>query len=248
METVKNVKLEIREDIGIVTMDNPPENYLVEPEFIPISLLKSWIEKENLKGMLICGAGRHFSAGANLEELFKLALDREMMATEMEKGKALLDFIENLDIPVIAAIQGVCFGAGLEIALASHIRICSENALFAFPESNNGMIPGLGGSARLEATTSFVQSAKMILSGDMISSAEALDMKIVDRVVPNGEATGYALDLLNKMTAGRSLKVIRYVMQALLNARKLPFEEAMKEETRMFCELAVGEAKSRGGH
>jgi enoyl-CoA hydratase len=242
---MKNVLLEVKESIGIITLDNPPGNYLVEPEFLSARVLKSWIEDEKLKGILVCGTGRHFSAGASLDGLFVLASSGNEMSAQLDKGKETLRIIAELDIPVIAAIKGVCFGAGLEIALAAHIRICGSRSLFAFPESNQGLIPGLGGTARLSCATSFLQSARMILGGDMIDAREALEMKIVDRVVSDEQLPGDAFSHLVKMTEGRSLKVIRYVMQALHNAQNLSFAEAMKEETRMFCELAAEEAKRR---
>jgi enoyl-CoA hydratase/carnithine racemase len=134
-------------DIGLLTLNNPPQNYLTEPEFIPASELKKWIEDNGLKGLVITGSGRHFSGGAQLESVFSMAADEERMEGRMARGKELLRYIEELDIPVAAAISGVCFGGGLEIALACHIRICSENSLFAFPETNQGLMPGLGGWA-----------------------------------------------------------------------------------------------------
>lgn len=245
MERSKNVEWEVKNSIGILTLNSPPENYLLKPEFIGVEFLKSRIENETPKGIIICGAGRHFSGGAKLENLFQMAKDREMMAREMEKGKALLDYFEYLDIPVIAAIRGVCFGAGLEIALAAHLRVCSENALFAFPESNYGLIPGLGGTERLSEKTSFSQSLKMIMNGDMIDVNEARDMKIVDYIVPDEEVFDFTFSLLMKLTAGRSLKVIHCVMRALMNTKHLSLPHAMKEETRMFCELASEEAERR---
>jgi enoyl-CoA hydratase/carnithine racemase len=240
----QNIILEEKGSIGVLTIDNPPQNYLLQPDFVTPDDLRSWVEGKGLKGMILCGAGRHFSAGASLEELFRMAKDVGDMAERLDKGKEVLDYLEDLDIPVFAVISGVCFGAGLEIALAAHARICSQNALFAFPETNQGLMPGLGGTLRLPQRTSGLKSARLILGGDMIDAAEALEMKIVDHVV-DSDPTAFALTLLNKMTGDRSLKVIRYVMRALSNARRMPFAEAMKEETRMFCDLAYEEANRR---
>ncbi len=248
MERSKNVEWEVKNSIGILTLSSPPENYLMEPEFIGIEFLQNQIRHEKVKGIIICGAGRHFSGGAKLDDLFQMAKDRDNMTRQLEKGKALLDYIEYLDIPVIAAIRGVCFGAGLEIALTAHLRVCSENALFAFPESNYSLIPGLGGTERLSEKASFPQTLKMILKGDMIDVKEAREMKIADYIVPDSEVLDFSFSLLIKMTEGRSLKVIHYVMLALMNTKHLSMQEAMKEETRMFCELASEEAERRNNN
>jgi len=245
MEKTGHISFSIDHNLGIVRIDNPPANYLIKPEFVPAAVLQNWIEKNLLKGILVCGSGKHFSGGAELDRLFSMSNDEEIMEAEINKGKALLRYVENLNIPVIAAIQGICFGGGLEIALACHIRICSNNALFAFPESNQGIMPGLGGINTLLEQISFPDTLKFVLSGDMINAEEAKLMKLVDYTVPADDLIPYAMTLLKKMTEDKRLKVINYVMKALHNTRIMSLEEAIKEETRMFCELAKEETKRR---
>ena len=235
----------ITDDIGILILENPPQNYLQKPEFIPVPELKEWIEGNHLKALIISGSGRHFSGGAKLDSIFAMTEAGELMESRMEKGKELLDYLQDLDIPVAAAISGVCFGGGLEIALACHMRICSENALFAFPETNLGLMPGLGGTFRLGERLSLQDSLKMILGGDMINAEEALSLKVVDTIVKNEEPLSYTFHFLRKITEGRPLKIINYVMQALKNSKRLPAEESMREETRMFCDLARIESNRR---
>ncbi len=235
----------IADEIGILILNNPPQNYLLDPEFIPVGELREWIEGNHLKALVIEGSGRHFSGGASLDSIYAMTESGEPMEERMEKGKELLDYIQDLNIPVAAAISGVCFGGGLEIALACHIRICSENALFAFPETNQGLMPGLGGTYRLGERLSLRDSLKMILGGDMINAEEALLLKVVDTIVDKEEPLPYTLHFLRKITEGRPLKIINYVMQTLKNARQLPREESMQEETRMFCDLAMIESNRR---
>lgn len=174
-----------------------------------------------------------------------MAENGKQIEDQIEKGKKLLDYIRDLDIPVTAAISGVCFGGGLEIALACHIRICSSNALFAFPESNHGLMPGLGGIDRLDERVNLKDLLKIILGGDMINAEEALLLKIVDTVVQDEDPLNYTLNFLRKITEGRQITVINYVMQALKNSRRLPVDESIREETRMFCDLARVESIRR---
>ena len=248
MDDLKNILLQVTDQIGILKIDNPPGNFLIKPEFIHKDILNDWIESNQLKGILITGVGKHFSGGAKLDDLFTLAADPDKMMEEMNRGKILLKYIENLTIPVIAAIHGTCFGGGLEIALACHLRISSEKALFAFPEVIHGLIPGLGGIERMKDETSFHNAMTFILKGDMINANEALSMKIIDRIIPSADLFIYSFNLLKKMTFDRELKVIHYVMKALHNTRILSMEESMKKETRMFCELASDEVKRRKGN
>jgi enoyl-CoA hydratase/carnithine racemase len=241
----KYIDLENRDDIGILRLKNPPQNYLMKPEFISVETLQEWIESNGLKGLIIAGAGRHFSGGARLEDIFAMAETDAPLEAEMENGKNLLRYIQHLNIPVVAAISGVCFGGGLEVALACHIRFCSENSLFAFPETNYGLMPGLGGTVRLGEWLPLPESLKVILGGDMINSEEAISMKIIDSILKNEDPVEYAVGFLKKITEGRPLNIIHAVMQALKNARQMPPEEAMREETRMFSELARLEARKR---
>ena len=236
---------EIKDDIGILTLTAPPQNFLADPEFIPLELLRELTRVETLKGILISGQGKHFSAGGDLENLFRLAGSEEVLRARMKAGNNLLTYLESLNLPLVAAIRGICFGGGLEIALACHIRICSENAVFAFPETNHNIMPGLGGTHRLPAITGTGNAMQMILGGDMINAEEALELGIVDQVVSKDDLLTHSFGLLYKMTHDRPVPVIRSVMQALRNAETLPAEDAIREETRLFCELAMTEAIRR---
>jgi enoyl-CoA hydratase/carnithine racemase len=226
-------------DIGVLSIDNPPGNLLEEPEFMDKKWLEGRLEDLSLKGLLIKGTGRHFSAGADMKNLKKLAEDEAFMIKKMAGGKDLIRFIEQIDIPVVASITGICFGAGLEIALACDIRICSENTLFAFPETNYGIMPGMGGTVMLSKLVGPGKAAEIILSGDTFDASRALKLKLADYVVPANEIHEYSLNYLKKLISGRNIEVIRSVMRSLHNAQTLSFEKALEEETKLFCSLAV---------
>ena len=232
------VSWERQGDIGILSISNGKKNYLNQPDFIDLDQLKKWSEEENLKGIIIRGIGRNFSAGANIENLQELAKDQNVLSDKMNKGKEILDFIEDLNIPVIAAINGVCFGGGLEIALACHIRVASERALFAFPETNHGLIPGLGGTYRL---TQLVGKSvyEIILNADMINAEEAKKIGLVNHISELKDSFELASEKLQNMIKDRSVKLINSVMQSINNAKKMNREEALKTETELFCKLAV---------
>ncbi len=236
--------LSFENSIGIIELNDLPQNYIPVPEFVGIEKLDFFIKENQLKGLIIKGAGRHFSAGANTENLFELANNSELLLSQIENGIKLLDYIESLEIPVVSAINGVCFGGGLEIALASHFRICNSKSLFAFPESNINMMPGLGGISKFIKTGAGNSALFYLLSGEIIDAEKALELKLID-YISDGKCQDFALEFLNKMVKNKPLKVINLIMRSINNYYKLPYNQALKEETRMFCELAEDERKRR---
>jgi enoyl-CoA hydratase len=239
MNQQKVIAWERNEAIGVLSINNPPGNRINEPGFLDIEWLKECLEDISLKGIIIKGTGRHFSAGADMSSLKKIAQEEAVMLKKMSAGINLIRFIEQIDIPVVASVTGACFGAGFEIALACHIRICSENALFAFPETNYNIMPGMGGTVMLSKMIGQGKAAEIILSGDIVDAQKALKLKLADYVVPANEIREFSMNYLEKLTSGRDTAVIRSVMRSLHNAQTLSFEKALEEETKLFCSLAV---------
>ncbi|MDY6800353.1 MAG: enoyl-CoA hydratase/isomerase family protein [Bacteroidota bacterium] len=223
--------------IGIFSLSNGNENYLENPDFIQIEKFKEWIDESGLKGIIIRGVGRNFSAGANLQKLNEQAKNYQLLSERINQGKVLLNEIENLEIPVIASIDGICFGGGLEIALACHMRIASKRALFAFPEINHGLIPGLGGTFRSVKLLKH-KAFEIILNGDMMNAEKALEIGLIDDITNDKDVFLFAMKKMQSMTEKRSPELIRYAMQALKNASNLSKEDALQKETEIFCKLA----------
>lgn len=238
MNKKPKIILKREKDVGWLQINNPPENYLEQPDFIEIAELKKFIET-GIKALVIEGTGRHFSTGADLENLKEQIKDKKAFHDQLMKGNNVINYIDELEIPVIAAISGVCFGAGLEIALVCDIRISDENALFAFPEVNHDLFPGLGGGKRLAELTGVSAALEIVLLGDMINAEKALELKIVDALVKKNEVKGYAVDLAKKITDNRPLKVIHAVMRSVNNSKSMSVDEYIKNDTEMFAELAL---------
>jgi len=239
MEKSRIAAWELKDNIGILSIDNRPQNYLTEPDFLDLLKLKEWTADETLKGIIITGKGRHFSAGADYANLKQLSKDPGLLFSKMTRGKKILNYLDDIEVPTIAAIRGACFGGGLEIALACHIRVCSQNALFAFPETNLNLLPGLGGTVRLPEKLPFSTALQILLSGGIVSAEKALEIRLADHLVPSRQVYNFSLSLMKKMVDNRPIEVIRSVVRALNNSRRMSAREAMEEETRMFCELAV---------
>jgi len=238
METSKTSEWEVQGNIGVLTLSNPPQNYLNEPEFVDLSDLKRWTDNDFLKGIILRGKGRHFCAGFNREEIFKIT-DKSFLYDALKKSEKILYYLEDLPIPVVGAITGVCFGAGLELVLSCDIRVCSEKALLSFPETEFGIIPGFNGTIRLPQRIGIAYPMELILTAKTIQADEALKMGIVDYVVPSKEVFEYSLKLLEKYTANTPVNVLHAVMKAVNNARKLPRKVASREETNLVAGLVL---------
>ena len=230
--------------IGILKLNNPPQNFIKDPSFVSRDFLHSITHNEEIKGIVITGMGRHYSAGADLGSVFQLAKNVNNLNQQMQAGKDLLEFISFLPVPVVAAINGVCWGGGMEIALACHIRFASAKSLFAFPEVNTNLMPGLGGIYRITHKTGTAQSLAILLSGDTFDAEKALELNIIDKITDEN-ILEYSTQYLKTLVEGKTKKVITSIMQAIHNARKLEMHEALHEETRLFCELALDEGTNR---
>jgi enoyl-CoA hydratase/carnithine racemase len=239
MERSKIITWEIEEGIGRLTIDNRPQNYLAEPEFLDPDRLRAWTADIGLKGIIVYGAGRHFSAGADLDQLRGMCRDGAGLLSRMKRGREILDYLDSIEVPTIAAIEGACFGAGLELALACHIRVCGAGALFAFPEVNHGLMPGFGGTQRLPDRIGTGRALAMILGGDTVNAEQAAAIGLVEYTAPQRGALDFSLSLMKKMVDGRSPAVIRSVVRSLNNGRAIDRQQALEEETKLFCELAM---------
>lgn len=227
----------IEENICHVIIDNKPQNYLIKPEFISTQELKEKIQLHNCKAIIVSGAGRHFSAGADISTISKMQENNSLME-EMNAGKRLLDFMKSFNIPMVACIEGVCFGGGLELALAADMRIASEKSLFAFPETQINLIPGLSGTVKLPGVTGKAKALELILKGEIINSETALELGIIDEIQESKACLTKGIHFIKEITHNRSLKIINAVVEAIRNAERLPYEQAITRETELFCLLA----------
>ncbi|MDZ4746315.1 MAG: enoyl-CoA hydratase-related protein [bacterium] len=173
------------EGYAILTLNRPDKLNSLNIELLNemSGLLKECKSDTTIRVLVITGAGpKAFAAGADIEELH--AHDGNSGRSFAERGQAVLTQIERLGKPVIAAINGFALGGGCELAMACHIRFASETARFGQPEINLGIIPGYGGTQRLVRLVGYAKALELILSGDMIKADEAMQIGLVNRVLP----------------------------------------------------------------
>ncbi|RFS22591.1 enoyl-CoA hydratase [Chitinophaga silvatica] len=163
-----------------------------------------------IKAAIITGAGeKAFVAGADISEF--LTLSEENGRDLAQLGQVIFQRIENSPKPVVAAVNGFALGGGCELAMACHFRIASENARFGQPEVNLGLIPGYGGTQRLTQLVGKGKAMELMMSGDMISSADALSWGLVNYVVPAAELMSKTISILQKINAKAPLAVSRVI-------------------------------------
>jgi len=225
-------------DFGLITLRNPPHNALEDPVFADPAELARFLEDPDLRGVVVRGHGRHFCGGADRDRLKQHLEDPDALAAGLDLGKGLLDTISFSTVPVVAAIRGQCLGAGLEIALACHFRVAAGGAMFGFPESSLGLMPGLSGTLADPGRLSRRALVDLVLTGRIVGAEEALDLGLVDRVVPGREVGDAALERLDKLTHDRPRNLIRAVMESVSNGRRMTREKALRRETELFCKVA----------
>ena len=202
------VKLE-RGDDGIVllTIDRQEKLNALNPqvtEEIGQALLD--VEQDEPRAIIVTGAGeRAFVAGADISEMSSMEPLEAKRFTEI--GHAAMALLDKSPIPTIAAVNGFALGGGCELALACDIRIAAENALFGFPEVGLGILPGMGGTQRLPRLIGPALAKELIFSGRRIDAAEAKDIGLVNRVVPEGEALNAARELAAEIAANGPVAV-----------------------------------------
>jgi enoyl-CoA hydratase len=193
----------------------------------------------------VTGAGeKTFIAGADIGELAKLTpiQGRE----HARRGQAVLDSIEQLPIPSIAAINGFAYGGGLELAMACTLRVASENAKMGLPETSLGIIPGYGGTQRLARLVGRAKAYELVLTAEKgITAAEAERIGLVNRVVPPGQARAAAVEI-GKRIAANGPAACRYAMEAIRRGVEMPLSEALAFEATLFGLCAATEDMREG--
>jgi enoyl-CoA hydratase len=197
-----------------------------------------------IKAVIVTGAGdKSFIAGADINEFN--SCDAAEGARFAKRGQAVLNRIENLDKPVIAAINGFALGGGCELAMACHIRIASSKARLGQPEINLGIIPGFGGTQRLTRLIGEGRAMELVLSGDPISAEEAKQMGLVNRVVAPEELLAAAKSLASKI-AGKGAMAVRYAMESVHHGLQVSLPEALNLEAKLFGLCCATEDKREG--
>lgn len=189
--------------------------------------------RTGLKGVILAGAGdRAFVAGADIKEFLNVEPGKGDVMAQM--GQDVFFLIERFHRPVVALIHGFALGGGCELAMACHLRIASEKSKFGQPEVNLGLIPGYGGTQRLIQYIGKTKALELILTGDMITAAEAYRLGLLNYVVPEDSMKQKAVELLEKIATKAPLAIAKSI--ACINAYFEAGVDGFAKEVQAFGE------------
>lgn len=243
------IRYTIEDKVAVVVIDHPPVNALNEQT---LTELGSAIDELNanpaVKVIVITGGGQlAFVAGADIGLFGKIIKNQDLAAARalIELGHSTFGKIESSNKPVIAAINGVCLGGGLELAMACHIRICGDRVRLGQPEIKLGIIPGWGGTQRLQRIVGPSKATEMILTGDQITAQQALQLRLVNMVVPGGEVMRQAKGLAAKI-ANKSAIDITAALTAIRSGLDACLPEGLAAERQQLEVVAASEDAREG--
>jgi enoyl-CoA hydratase/carnithine racemase len=241
-----NVLYEKKDCIAYVSVNRPKVlNALNTPTWADIrTAFEDARDDTTIRGVILTGAGnKAFIAGADISELARAtALDAERAS---RFGQEVLDLIENLGKPVIAAVNGFALGGGCETAMACTIRIAVDTAKFGQPEVTLGLVPGGGGTQRLPRLVGKGRALQLILSAEMISAQEAYRIGLVNEIVPAADLFTRAEAILRKIASNAPMAV-KFALTAVNKGLETSQDEGLLLESSYFGLCAGTEDKKEG--
>jgi E-phenylitaconyl-CoA hydratase len=216
------VLFELVDHVAVITLNRPEVRNAMNRELRQALMegLRRVREEDEIRVAIITGAGRAFSAGADLKERAQVGrIEDANAASIIEAGRAQGFARSPMEKPLIAAVDGYCLAAGFELALICDMRICTPEARFGLPEIVRGFFPGGGGPQRLIRAIPQAPAMEMILTGDPVDAASALRVGLVSRVVPEPELLATARQIAQRIAghAPLAVKAVKEVTQAALD-------------------------------
>jgi len=245
-ETYKNLKIGQEGTVAVITIVRPEVlNALNQKTIEELSRAFQQLNQDKtVRAIILTGAGdKAFCAGADIAELNGLSL--ESGRARALTGQNLTKEIEQLDKPVIAAINGFSLGGGNELAMACDIRIASEKAKFGQPEVNLGLIPGYGGTQRLARLVGKGKAMELIFTGDIIDAQSALRIGLAEHVVLHEKLMETAQEMALKI-ASKGPIAIKMAKRAIQEGLQTNLSEGLMLEADLFAEICTTQDKSEG--
>ncbi|MFD0940424.1 enoyl-CoA hydratase/isomerase family protein [Pedobacter boryungensis] len=234
----QQILTEVKENIFYITINREQKLNALNKDVLTelADAIKFAAQNDEILGVLLTGAGeKAFVAGADISEFQNYNLEEGKELAKVGQTN-VFDAIENCPKPVVAAINGFALGGGLELAMACHIRIASENAKLGLPEVTLGLIPGYGGTQRLTQLVGKGRAIEMITTADMITADKAYKIGLVNEVVPQAELINKAEEILNRIKLRAPLAIasaIKAVNSSLKNDVK-GFDVEIEEFAKCF--------------
>ncbi|MFE3448594.1 enoyl-CoA hydratase-related protein [Nonomuraea sp. NPDC059194] len=235
------IRYEVADAVATLTLDRPDamNSLTVALKDALLGALREAAAADAVRAVLITGAGRAFCAGQDLREHAEnLEAGRGLAGTVREHYNPIVELITGMDKPVVAAVNGVAAGAGASLAYACDLRIASERAKFAMAFAGIGLAPDSGASWTLQRLVGPGRAAELLLLGEPLDAARALELGLVTRVVPEGELLKAAHELAVRLAAGPT-KAFAATKRALAFAASHSLTESLELEAELQDALAA---------
>ena len=238
------VRLEVEEGIGTIRLDRPPMNALnSEIQHGLIAACREAAERKDIAAVVVWGGEKVFAAGVDIKEL------ESMSYTEMVDHSALLqDFtraLATLPKPTVAAITGYALGGGCEVALACDFRVAADDARLGQPEVLLGVIPGAGGTQRLARLVGPTKAKDLVFSGRFVGATEALEIGLVDEVVPAADVYATARARVARYVGGPAY-ALRAAKEAIDKGLEVDLDSGLQIERMLFAGLFATKDRATG--
>src|SRR6266566_5465912 len=238
------VTLETADGIGTIRLNRPPVNALNDQLISELAdAARAAAGSDEVRAVIIYGGEKVFAAGADINDMAEAGYPA--MAIRAGQLQETMGLIAGIGKPVVAAITGYALGGGLELALAADFRVAGERARVGQPEILLGVIPGAGGTQRLTRLVGPAKAKDIVFSGRMVSAAEALQIGLVDQVVPDDSVYQAALDMVQRYASGPAL-ALRAAKQAIDAGLGVDLATGLEIERVQFAALFGTEDQKAG--
>jgi enoyl-CoA hydratase/carnithine racemase len=236
------LRVERRAAAALLTIDRPHAGNSISAEVTAAldAAVTSLEQDGDLAAVIITGAGdRFFSSGGDIKQ-YRDLVTREQLDNAFERPRLLLDRLEALPVPVIAAVNGIALGGGAELMLACDIRIAAPGASIGFPYVRVGLIPGWHGAERLVRTCGYANAMHLLTTGEPVDAVEALRLGLINRISDGAAVVDAALAIADKLAEVAPLSLAA-TKRVLLGARHLPRDQARQLAEKEFADLWMSE-------
>jgi len=238
------VRVEVEDGVATIRVDRPKMNALnaqVQEEIRAAAT--ECAEREDVKAVVVYGGEKVFAAGADIKEM------ADMTYTDMVRRSGALQSsftaVAKIPKPVVAAVTGYALGGGCELALCADIRIAADDAVLGQPEILLGIIPGAGGTQRLSRLVGPAKAKDMIFTGRFVKASEALEIGLVDRLVPAGEVYTEAVAWAKQFTGAASY-ALRAAKESVDRGVEVDLDTGLEIERQQFAALFATEDRATG--
>lgn len=238
------VRLEVADGVGTLRLDRPPMNALnvaVQEEIRAAATQAG--ERDDVRAVVVYGGEKVFAAGADIKEM--AAMSYTDMVRRSGALQSALTAVARIPKPVVAAVTGYALGGGCELAMCADVRIAADNAKLGQPEILLGIIPGAGGTQRLARLVGPSRAKDLIFSGRFVPAEEALQIGLVDKVVPADEVYATAVEWAAAFAQGPAF-ALRAAKECVDRGLEVDLDSGLEMERQQFAALFATEDRAAG--